>query len=142
MALKKKAVEAPYQATITIEQWANLYESFNAKIKALEKEMKPAKEALLNYAKEHREKFEDNKLRFPNGVYIECRNRMVDSYDKDAMSMKWLNRFIENGGEELVDVKFNTKAISENKKDAVAYLLQKIDYTIEVKESMAVCTEK
>ena len=141
MGLTKKAVEAP-KATINIEQWANLYESYYTQIKRIEKQMKEAKDELLKYAKEHRAEFDNNQLRFPNGVYVECRNRMTDNYEEEAMSLDWLSRFVENGGGDLVLVKFDTKKTSELQKQSLVDLLNEIGYDIEIKESLAVCTEK
>ena len=144
MAISKKTVEAPKQATITIEQWANLYESFYNQIKALEKQLKPAKEALVEYANTHRADFENNKLRFPNGVYVEIRERFTDSYDEDLVSLEWINKMIESGGGKYMSIKLDTKALGgfDLKNDAVVDCLKEINYDIEIKESLAVCTEK
>ena len=129
MAIKKKAATTEV-AEMSIEQAADLFQKFAVEKKEIEKKEKQYKEILIAYAGNNPEKFDGKLLKFPNGVYVEQREKMKSSFDEEAMNIEWLQNYVSNGGEETISVKFDDKKVVNLKDKKVLELLRAIDYEV------------
>lgn len=128
MAIKRK-VATTEVAEMSIENVADLFQKFAIEKKEVEKKEKQYKEILIAYAETHAEKFEGKMLKFPNGVYVEQRERLKSSFDEDAITPEWIRDYVHHGGSETISVKFDDKKIAnELKSETAIELLQSIDY--------------
>jgi len=130
MAIKKK--EATNEvAGMSIEQVADLFQKFAIEKKEIEKKEKQYKEMIIAYAEEHAEKFDGKTLKFPNGVYVEQREKLKASFDEGEITPEWIRDYVHHGGSETISVKFDDKKIANELKNKKAIeLLQAIDYEV------------
>ncbi len=92
-----------------IQATAIEYQDLARQIKDLESRLKPAKEALIAYAKENPEMMDDSfQVKFGNGTYVAL--RVADKLSANEEARKLL---IDNLEEEYVLVSLDDKAIIE-----------------------------
>jgi len=135
MSIKKKV--ATEVAEMKIEEVAELFQKHATEKKAAEEKEKQYKKLLIEYAELHKDEFDGKTLKFPNGVYVEERERIKSHYDEDLLSVQWINDFVNNGGDDAISIKFDDKKIANGLSANAEKLLAKIDYEIEYETTYA-----
>jgi hypothetical protein len=116
------------EATMSIQEVAELFKSFTQSAKAAEAAAKPYKEMLLEYAEEHPKEFDGTTLLFPNGVRVETRVTNKPTWDNDSVDLDWLDRALDTDLEKYISVKIDK--ITEASEYEVE-LLDEIGYGVE-----------
>jgi len=135
MAIKQKV--ATEVAEMKIDEVAELFQKHATERKAAEEKEKQYKKLLIEYAELHKDEFDGKTLKFPNGVYVEERERMKSYYNEDEVTVLWINDFVKNGGGDAISIKFDDKKIANGLDDKAEKLLEKIDYEIEYETTYA-----
>lgn len=122
--------------TATIYSVAEEYQALSRQQKQLDATIKPLKEALLQFAKDNPEAFDDAfQLKFPCGTYISSRVSDVLNADERARTI-----LVENVGTQYIETKLKDKDLIEAAR--ANKLLQKqltqAGASIEQKETLAV----
>jgi len=129
MAIKKKVATSEV-AEINIEQAADLFQKYALEKKEIEKKEKQYKEMLIAYCEKHPEKFEGKTLKFPNGVYVEQREKLSATYNDEAISTEWIQDFVRYGGGDAISVKFDDKKVVKMNRKEILDLLYAIEYEV------------
>ncbi|MCL2131270.1 MAG: hypothetical protein FWH36_02255 [Lentimicrobiaceae bacterium] len=128
MAIKKQA--ATEVAEMKIEEVAELFQKYATEKKSVEEKEKQYKKMLIEYAELHPKEFDGKTLKFPNGVYVEERERMKSNYNEDDVTVSWIDNFVKSGGENAISIKFDDKKIASGLDAKAEELLAQIDYEI------------
>ena len=100
---------------MSIETVATEFQQLNREAKELDGRMKPLKDALLKYAKEHNELMsEDFKVKFANGTYVLL--KVSDVLKGDDKARELLLNTVSHDAE-CVSVELNDKVILTKAKD-------------------------
>ncbi len=138
MAIKR----ANQNTVLDIEEVAKKFYEAKSIADEQTKIVKQMSEVLKQYAVDHPEKWEGNTFHIDSHVRVERRNTLKGDYDKELLTDKWLTKFIDYGGSDYIDVKFDDQMMSVAAPDLLFRLLDEIGYTAHVAETLAVYKQK
>jgi hypothetical protein len=128
------------EATITIEEVAQLYKHFSFIAKENMEAAAPYKADLLAYAAEHPESFDGNTLKFANGVRVELRESEKPKWDNDAVSYEWVGEAIDADLCDALILSINAKGLPKKPTIEQKILLREIGFKVEQVQTYAVYT--
>ncbi|MDR2286956.1 MAG: host-nuclease inhibitor Gam family protein [Prevotellaceae bacterium] len=139
--MKKVSKESPKtgKKSLTIEEITQLYRTYADAEKTAKESAEPYRKLILDYAREHPDKFDGRTLKLPNGVRVEIRVTEKSEFDEGKVSLEWLSDAIDAGLGDAVSVKIDGKALGTKLDKSQNALLKKIGYATVEKETYAVC---
>ena len=137
----RKDSKSSKEEKMTIDEVTALYSKFNKEEKEAKECADKYKKMIVEYAEKNRNAFNGKVLELNNGISVECRERLVETFEKESITHEWLGSVIDEGFGDIVEVKFKTKNILSSKSKALTSLLREIGYDIEQKETLAVCAK-
>jgi len=125
---------------INIAEATKLYATYAAQQKELEAKAKEYKEKILCYAAENLKDFKGKTLELPNGVRVEKRVTEKAVYVEDAIDINWLEDAMDYDIAKAIFIKLDAKEMGKlHFSEYERALLDKIDFSVEFKETFAVC---